>query len=83
MRPDETDEERLEKLPEDQDRPFTPDVPDTENNFSTRPETDSNMDSTEVYQEGVAGAAEIEEPNKGDTVEGYTPPEENDMDEAL
>lgn len=69
MPPDETDEERLEKLPGDDNTPFGP-APDDKGHF-TRPETDSNMDSTAVYQEGVDAAAGIEEPNKDDSVTGY------------
>ncbi|HET8709200.1 MAG TPA: hypothetical protein VFL85_02870 [Candidatus Saccharimonadales bacterium] len=69
MPPDETDEERQEKLPGDENTPFGP--ADSDKGHFERPETDSNIDSTELYQEGVDGAAGIEEPNKADTVTGY------------
>jgi hypothetical protein len=61
MRPDETDEERQEKLPQDNARPFDADTPDQ--GVETRPETDSNVDSTEVYQEGLAASTNTDQPN--------------------
>lgn len=91
MPPDEpNDEERLEELPEDDDTPFDlppepsrdPDAePDDERQTeetlnSTHPATDSNMQPEELYQEGIAGAAEASEPNAGDTVIGYHKPGE-------
>lgn len=82
MQPDETDEEREEKLPGDAERPFTP--ASNDKSYDTRPETDSNMDSTEVYQEGVAGVAGIEEPNKDDTVVNFQPsPSEESADDDV
>jgi hypothetical protein len=39
----------------------------------TYPETDTNIDSQEVYDEGLAGAAEAEEPNAGNSVVNYDP----------
>jgi hypothetical protein len=69
MPPDETDEERQEKLPGDENTPFGPANP-SQGHFE-RPETDSNLDATEMYHEGVDGAAGIEEPNKDDAVTGY------------
>lgn len=69
MPPDETDEERKQKLPGDDNTPFGPAASD-DGHFQ-RPETDSNIDSTELYQEGIDGAAGIVEPNKNDAVKGY------------
>lgn len=74
MPPEENDEERLEKLAGDASRPFGP-PPDVEEAHPTRPETDSNIDTTEFYQEGIDGAAGIEEPNEDDTVVEYNPEE--------
>lgn len=45
----------------------------------THPATDTNVQPEEQYDEGVAGAAEAEEPNAGDNVVGYTPPSEDDV----
>jgi hypothetical protein len=38
--------------------------------------TDTNVDSHETYDEGLSGAAEAEEPNAGNSVTGYTPPDD-------
>lgn len=40
----------------------------------THPATDTNVQTEEQYDEGVAGAAEAQEPNAGNAVAGYTPP---------
>ncbi len=79
MPPDENDEERQEKLPNDISRPFGP-PPEADDEHTTYPETDSNLDTTQLYQEGIDSAAGIEEPNKGDTVTGYNP-DDSDLDE--
>ena len=79
MPPDENDEERLEKLAGDSSRPFGP-PPDASEAHPTRPETDSNIDTTEFYQEGIDGAAGIEEPNADDTVVGFDPQEGADAE---
>lgn len=46
----------------------------------THPSTDSASDlqDHEVYDEGLAGAAEASEPNAGNTVVSYEPPEHED-----
>ncbi|HVV25445.1 MAG TPA: hypothetical protein VHC21_00215 [Candidatus Saccharimonadales bacterium] len=84
MPPDEpNDEEKLEKLPEDGDTPAalpTPsrDDPADENldreirgerETKDYPQQDDDQDFEELYNEG----AEVEEPNAGNTVEGYDP----------
>jgi hypothetical protein len=66
MRPDETDEERLEKLSEDVGRPFDPPAASADD---THPATDSNLDSTEVYQEGTDAAAGVDDPNGSNGLE--------------
>jgi hypothetical protein len=92
MPPDEpTDEERLEELPEDNQTPFQPAAPARDDNLpaddsgqptsdldSTHPATDSNIQPEELYDEGVSGAAEADEPNSGNAVTGMT----GDDDEA-
>lgn len=73
-------------LPEDNDTPFSPPTDPVDETTedsdiqaergqleSTHQATDSNIDSHETYDEGLAGAAEAEEPNAGDTVIGYDP----------
>lgn len=65
MFPDEpTDEERKEELAEDFDTPFRPadDVPGSGTVDDTHPNTDTNVDPDEQYQEGVREAAEAPEP---------------------
>lgn len=87
MPPDEPyDEEQLEELPEDYETPFSPtreskdmiSAPGgmsfaTSKLDSTHPSTDSNIQLEELYDEGLSGAAEAEEPNAKDTVVGYNP----------
>jgi hypothetical protein len=90
MPPDTTDEERQEQLPEDNQTPFTPADPSRdeaaepdavrqqENQLDdTHPATDSgtDIDADELYDEGISGAAEASEPNAGDAVVNFTPPE--------
>jgi hypothetical protein len=67
MQPDETDEERIEKLPEDIERPFTPAAPKQPVNDKA-PETDTGVDSTELYQEGINSPTAPE-----NDVTGYNP----------
>lgn len=76
MPPDEpTDEERLEELPEDNQTPFQP-ADDTGQQSShqadTHPSTDTDVEQEELYDQGV----DVPEPNAGNTVEGYTKPDE-------
>ncbi|MDL2363078.1 MAG: hypothetical protein QFB86_01700 [Patescibacteria group bacterium] len=40
----------------------------------TSPLTDSDLDPHELYDEGLAGAAEAHTPSAGDSIIGYTPP---------
>lgn len=42
--------------------------------------TDTNVDSQEVYDEGLSGAAEAEEPNAGDSVVNYDPDKDQRRD---
>ena len=91
------DEERLEELPGDEGQtPFTPAAPGRDDTRSagsdpaladdqqlddTHPVTDSGIDSQELYDEGVSGAAEAQEPNSGedgDAVVDYNPPDKAD-----
>ncbi|HET9174401.1 MAG TPA: hypothetical protein VFN56_03915 [Candidatus Saccharimonadales bacterium] len=89
MLPDEpTDEERQEQLAEDNETPFRPaaDAPAdaTQSGIEAAeqtlslpddyPQTDTNIQLEELYDEGIAGAAEASEPNAGNAVVDYTPP---------
>lgn len=46
---------------DDNDAPFTGPDPNEDELVSTRPETDGDIDEQEYYDEGLAGAAEIDE----------------------
>ncbi|HET6924411.1 MAG TPA: hypothetical protein VFH39_01100 [Candidatus Saccharimonadales bacterium] len=85
MLPDEpTDEERLEELPEDNETPFSAadsELDDTERTSGdgavtqhvddTHPVTDTDVQREDVYENGLADAAEAgEQPQKG-AVLGY------------
>lgn len=48
----------------------------------THPATDTNVQPEEQYDEGVAGAAEVTEPNAGNAVADYTPPPQAADDSA-
>lgn len=80
------------QLPEDNDTPFSPPtspVSDATSDYQGRPDagqlddthqaTDTNVDSHETYDEGLSGAAEAEEPNAGNSVTDYTPPEDTEQ----
>ena len=44
----------------------------------THPVTDSDVEEEDVYDEGISGAANAEEPNAGNAVVGYNPDEDPD-----
>ena len=46
---------------DDNDAPFSGPDPAMDDLVSTRPETDSDIDDQEYYDEGLAGAAEIDD----------------------
>lgn len=91
MPPDEpTDEERLKELPQDNGTPFRPADPSRDDTAAldddiqaddnklddTHPITDTDIDQQELYDEGLPGATEAHEPNPGDAVTNYTPPDQ-------
>jgi len=90
MPPDEpNDEERLEQLPEDGQTPFSsadpardPDADADDDRQieeildDTHPDTDTDIQPEDVYEEGVEGATGVSEPNAGNAVVDYHP--END-----
>ncbi|HEX7368262.1 MAG TPA: hypothetical protein VF261_01235 [Candidatus Saccharimonadales bacterium] len=85
MPPDEpNEEERLEQLPEDGQTPFSPADPlrgpdaggdddrqAAEKLDDTHPDTDTDIQQEDVYEQGVPGAAGVSEPNAGNTVVDY------------
>lgn len=97
MIPDEpTDEERQEALEEDNETPFRPAAPNPSTTGNTtdplvapggtdiptdHPQTDSNIDSTELYDEGVSGAAEVEDQSSQSAVtDVLSPPDDEEPD---
>lgn len=96
MPPDEpTDEERIEELPEDHQTPFNPaastnaDDQDGDSDWdgtpaaaAQHPDTDSNMDIDQVYDEGIVDASQqpVDDLTR-DNVTGYTPPDDDDDEE--
>ena len=77
MFPDEpTDEERLEELAEDNETPFRPADDNTETIPDDHPQTDTNVQPEEQYDEGVSGAAEVEDDSSQSAVADYNPPEQ-------
>jgi len=76
MPPDEpTEEERLQELAEDNGTPFQP-ASDDAGIPSDHPATDTNIDSTELYNEGVSGVAEVEDRTHETGIADYDPEEE-------
>jgi hypothetical protein len=78
MQPDEpTDEEKLEQLPEDHQTPFQPAQADDASGPTsdpdaylpeiddTHPNTDSGLQPEEMYDEGIANAADSGQPTPG------------------
>lgn len=57
-------EERLEKLQQDFEKPFSPPVDIKEPIPKDSPELDTGIDAHEWYDEGASGAAEVTPPRK-------------------
>jgi len=82
MGPDNTDDQLREgqslvqPLAEDGQTPFSPPSSQLE---PTHQATDSatDIDSQQLYDEGLAGAAEASEPNAGNAVTDYNPEQDN------
>lgn len=53
------EEERLEKLPQDYDTPFSPPSGVQDTTDDTHPQADTNVDAHEHYDEGISGADEV------------------------
>ena len=62
----------IQPLPEDNDSPASPAVP-SNGQVDTHQATDPDLDADQIYQEGVAAAAGIDEPNKGNAVVSFDP----------
>jgi hypothetical protein len=82
------DDTTIQPLAEDNDTPFSPSTDGIDDPAAdldvriasgqldpTHQVTDSadNLDPTQIYNEGLAGAAEASEPNAGNAVVGYDP----------
>lgn len=92
MPPDEpTDEERLQELPQDNKTPFQPADPNPGMTANTtdpvvasggsplpddHPQTDTNIDSHELYDEGISGAAETEDTSQQSATTDFTAADE-------
>lgn len=59
----------------DEDAPFAGPDPDEDELVSTRPETDGEIDEQEYYDEGLAGAAELDEEDMDDLEEDRNLPD--------
>jgi hypothetical protein len=74
------DEEEQEKLPQDYSTPFSAPSGVDDTTDDTHPESDTNVDAHEHYDEGISGADETSDPgNRG--IIGYTPPSKSQDDE--
>lgn len=75
--PDDTnpidDMKRKQELPEDNDTPFSEPRVQQSRLSETHQETDSNIDSDERYQEGLASAAEVDPQTPEDGIPDYNP----------
>ncbi|HEY1064148.1 MAG TPA: hypothetical protein VGE30_02500 [Candidatus Saccharimonadales bacterium] len=94
-----TDEERLQELEQDTETPFSPADPNpsatgnttdpvvsatgTQGIADDHPETDTNMDLHEEYDEGIDGAAETEDQSGQSAVTDYTPPDSGAQEDTL
>jgi hypothetical protein len=76
------DEEKLQQQPEDAQTPFNPASAGADGVLDdTHPATDSALEPTELYDEGVSGAAEASEPSSDSAVVDYHP-EQDHSDKA-
>jgi hypothetical protein len=87
---DPSDDDLLEPLAEDGQTPFSPADPardpdadadddrqsDEDHFDDTRPSTDDGVEPEEVYEAGLGSAVNESEPNAGNTVVGYTKPDD-------
>jgi hypothetical protein len=93
-----TEEERLQELPEDNQTPFQAADPNPSPTGNTsdpvvaasggsdipddHPQTDTNIEPAELYDEGVSGAAETEDTSRQTAVTDFTPPDDDAPDET-
>jgi len=95
MPPDEpTEEERAEALDQDNQTPFRPADPNPSTAGNTtdpiveaggsdipddHPATDTNIDQMELYDEGISGAAEVEDTSSQTAVTDITSPDDETL----
>lgn len=92
------DTSSIQPLPEDNDTPFSEPTdassdPNTDIDVRTEntpldpthqaTDSASDIDSQQLYDEGLAGATEVSEPNAGNSVVDYNSVEESDEDNTL
>jgi hypothetical protein len=98
VQPDESiNEDRIEQLPQDGETPFQPADPNPSTTGNTtdplvqgtdtelpddHPATDASMDETELYDEGISGAAEVEDQSNQSAVTGLVS-EDDETDDPL
>jgi len=56
------DEDRAQKLPQDDSTPFSPPSGIDDTTDDTHPQADTNVDAHEHYDEGISGASETNDP---------------------
>lgn len=66
------DEEKAEQLPQDYSTPFSPPSGVADNADDTHPQADTNVDTQEHYDEGIAGAIGIDQ-RDSQGILGYDP----------
>lgn len=67
------EEEKSEQLPQDYSTPFSPPSGTQDNADDTHPQADTNVDTQEHYDEGIAGAIGLEQ-RDSQGILGYNPP---------
>ena len=67
------DTKRNQQLPEDNGPPFSEPRVQEDKISETHQETDSNIDSDQRYQEGLAAASEVDTPGSEDIIPDYDP----------
>jgi hypothetical protein len=66
------DEDRQEELPSDYSTPFSAPTGAQDTTDDTHPQSDTNVDAMEHYDEGISGATEVSDPGSRGVI-GYHP----------
>ena len=70
-------EDKQQQLPQDNSTPFSAPSSAAGTGDDTHPQTDTNIDSHEHYDEGVSGAAETDDPGDRGIIQ-FNPPNPTD-----